>query len=365
MGVPKDEVESVRWHTKAADNDNAASQLSLGIFYMSGNGVPKDEALGVKWLRKSAEQGNADGEFWLGNAYYYGGGVAKDIAEALRWYRKAGDQGYAAAEYNLGQAYNLGNDVEKDPAEAARWWQKAAEQGLAKAQNNLALAYRDGVGVEKDNFQAYFWIALASKSLEQGFVKENRDKAAAALTPAQLVDAQDRIRKWEATHPATQIAALNSLPSVPQAQQQQTQTQDHPQGANAQADSKPDSKPIIPIFIKGKCDGKLSAALLLSFKDALTTSHRYRLIEELHDGGKNDKLVFVQMACMERNNTVAVASAYGVAKCVGPIECHMALDGSSMNPMLCDSSSGSQCGTELFKTLDLWATTAKPILKVD
>jgi hypothetical protein len=85
----------------------------------------------------------------------------------------------------------------------------------------------------------------------------------------------------------------------------------------------------------------------------------------LHDEGKNDKVVFVQMACMERNNTVAVASAYGLAKCVGPIECHMALEGSSMNPMLCDSSSDSQCGTELFKTLDLWVTTAKPVLKVD
>ncbi len=196
-------------------------------------------------------------------------------------------------------------------------------------------------------------------------MKDHRDKAEALLTPAQLTDVQGRIRKWEEAHPATQTASLNSLPSVPQDQQQQTQTKNRPQAANAQADSKPDSRPIIPIFIKAKCGCKLSAALVSSFKDALTTSHRYRLSEELHDEGKNDKVVFVQMACMERNNTVAVASAYGLAKCVGPIECHMALDGSSMNPMLCDSSSDSQCGTELFKTLDLWATTAKPILKVD
>jgi TPR repeat protein len=156
VGVPKDEVESVRWHTKAADNGNAASQLSLGMFYMSGNGVPKNEAEGVKWLRKSAEQGNADGEFWLGAAYYAGTGVAKDNAEALRWYRKAGDQGNAAAQYNLGQAYNLGNGVEKDTAEAARWWQKAAEQGLAKAQYNLGLAYHDGIGVQEGQRTSLF-----------------------------------------------------------------------------------------------------------------------------------------------------------------------------------------------------------------
>ena len=189
-----------------------------------GHWSPEDEAEGVKWLRKSADQGNAAGEFWLGATYDSGAGVAKDTAEALRWYRKAGDQGYAAAQYNLGQAYNLGNGVEKDTAEAARWWQKAAEQGLAKAQYNLGLAYHDGMGVQKDNAQAYFWIALAATSLEQGFVKDHRDKAEALLTAAQLADVQERIRKWEEAHPATQIASLNSFPSVPQAQ-----SQDHPQ----------------------------------------------------------------------------------------------------------------------------------------
>ena len=163
--------------------------------------------------------------------------ASKDTAEALRWYRKAGDQGYAAAQYNLGQAYNLGNGVEKDTAEAARWWQKAAEQGLAKAQYNLGLAYHDGIGVQKDNLEAYFWIAIAAKSLEQGFVKDHRDKAEALLTAPQLADVQERIRKWVEAHPATQTASLNSLPSVPQDQQQQTQTQDHPQAATAQANS--------------------------------------------------------------------------------------------------------------------------------
>src|SRR5216683_2602785 len=172
-----------------------------------GHWSPEDEAEGVKWLRKSADQGNAAGEFWLGATYDSGAGVAKDTAEALRWYRKAGDQGYAAAQYNLGQAYNLGNGVEKDRAEAARWWQKAAEQGLAKAQYNLGMAYRAGAGVEKDNVQAYFWIAIAASSLEQGFVKDYRDKVEAVLTPAQLADVQERIRKWEEAHPATQTAS--------------------------------------------------------------------------------------------------------------------------------------------------------------
>ena len=320
-GVPKDTAESLRWHTKAGENGNAASQFSLGMFYLRGAGVPKDEALGVKWLRKSAEQGNADGEFWLGAAYYSGNGVAKDPAEALRWYRKAGDQGNAAAQYNLGQAYNLGNGVEKNPAEAARWWQKAAEQGLAKAQYNLGMAYRSGAGVEKDSLQAYFWIAIAAQSLEQGFVKDDRDKVEAVLTPSQLADVQGRIRNWQEAHPATQTASLNSLPSV-----------------SSQPQAQPQAKPsenlvplgIRPVFIAlskaAPCDGKLASVLFSSFKDAISTSQQHELIRDLSDNGKMDTALIIQMACEEHNNSVSVTSTYGMAKCFGPKNCHVAID---------------------------------------
>jgi uncharacterized protein len=351
MGVPKDEVESVRWHTKAAEDGNAASQLSLGMFYLQGHGVPKDEAEGVKWLRKSADQGNAAGQFWLGAAYSSGTGVAKDIGEALRWYRKAGDQGNAAAQYNLGQAYNLGNGVEKDTAEAARWWQKAAEQGLAKAQYNLGLAYHDGIGVQKDDVQAYFWIAIAATFLEQGFVKDHRDKAEALLTAGQLADVQQRIRKWKEAHPATQTALLNSLPSVPPDQHQaqpQTQPSEHLVALG-----------IRPVFIKATaCDGKLASVLFSSFKEAISTSQRHELIRDLSDNGKMDTVLTIQMACEEHNNSVSVRSAYGEAKCFGPKNCHAAIDPRTGNVLSCDPNGEPICGKELFKEFEyVLATT--------
>jgi Sel1 repeat len=208
--------------SKAQDGDVQA-QLALAKAYYLGDGVVKDETQAAQWWEKAAEHGDAAAQMNLGIAYSQGAGVPKNYAAALRWYTKAADQGNAAAQYNVGQAYNLGNGVEKDTAEAARWWHKAAEQGLAKAQYNLGMAYRSGVGVEKDNVQAYFWVAIAASSLEQGFVKDYRDKVEAVLTPAQVADVQERIRKWEEAHPAL----LNSLPSVPQ-DQQQTQTEDHP-----------------------------------------------------------------------------------------------------------------------------------------
>ena len=343
MGVPKDEVESVRWHTKAAENGNAASQFSLGMFYLQGTGVPKDEAEGVKWLRKSADQGNAAGEFWLGATYDSGAGVAKDTAEALRWYRKAGDQGYAAAQYNLGQAYNLGNGVEKDTAEAARWWQKAAEQGLAKAQYNLGLAYHDGMGVQKDNAQAYFWIALAATSLEQGFVKDHRDKAEALLTAAQLADVQERIRKWEEAHPATQTASLNSFPSVPQAQ-----SQDHPQDQQ-QARTLDQVKPV---FLMTNCTLKSGSVILSAFKEALQSSKKYELVPDLSDKGKMDVVITVKMICVEDKGNVAIASVYGLAKCFGPKNCHVSVNDSTLNALLSEPGGETQSGINLFKGFD-------------
>lgn len=319
------------------------------------NGVPKNEAEGVKWLRKSAEQGNADGEFWLGAAYYSGTGIAKDTTEALRWYRKAGDKGNAAAQYNLGQAYNLGNGVEKDTAEAARWWQKAAEQGLAKAQYNLGLAYQDGIGVPKDNLQAYFWIAVAATSLDQGFVKDHRDKAEALLTAAQLAGVRVRIRKWEEAHPATQTTSLNSLPSVPQDQQQQTQTQDHPQAEG-----------IRPVFIKAvTCEGKLASILFSSFKEAISTSQRHELVRDLSDDGKMDTVLIIQMACEEHNNSVSVRSAYGEAKCFGPKNCHAALDPRTGNVLSCDPNGEPICGKELFKEFEYVLATTGISVKLE
>jgi len=342
VGVRKDNAESLRWHTKAAENGNAASQLTLGMDYMSGARVPKDEAEGVKWLRKSAEQGNADGEFWLGAAYYSGAGVAKDTAEALRWYRKAGDQGNAAAAYNLGQAYNLGDGVERDTAEAARWWQKAAEQGLAKAQYNLGLAYHDGKGVQKDDVEAYFWIAIAATSLEQGLVKDRRDQAKALLTAAQFADVQERIRKWLEAHPATQTASLNSLPSIPRDQQQQKQAQEYPQAQS-----------LRPVFVKAtNCDGKLASVLFSSFKDAISNSQRRELIRDLSDDGKMDAVLVIQMACEEHNNSVSVRSTYGMAKCFGLKNCHVALDSRTGNVLTCDPNGEPICGKELFKEFE-------------
>ena len=43
---------------KAADQGLASGQFGLGSMYANGNGVPKCEMEAVKWYRKAEEQGD-------------------------------------------------------------------------------------------------------------------------------------------------------------------------------------------------------------------------------------------------------------------------------------------------------------------
>jgi len=123
-----------------ADKGDAKAQYELGRAFFSGTlGVAKDEAEAVKWFRKAAEQNVADAQFSLGVCYANGRGVAEDDAEAVKWFRKAAEQNYARAQYNLGVCYDSGEGVAKDEVEAYKWWLLAAGQGNDDAKYNVTI----------------------------------------------------------------------------------------------------------------------------------------------------------------------------------------------------------------------------------
>ena len=59
-----------------AEKGDAEAQFFLGSVYQTGNGVPKDEVEAVKWYRKAADQGNASAQANLGACYEEGRGVS-------------------------------------------------------------------------------------------------------------------------------------------------------------------------------------------------------------------------------------------------------------------------------------------------
>jgi hypothetical protein len=73
------------------------------------------------------------------------------------------------------------------------------------------------------------------------------------------------------------------------------------------------------------------------------------MVPNLSDNGKMDVVLTINMVCAERDNVIGVASVYGMAKCLGPQNCHHSIDGSRLNMLMCDPNGQAQCGKEQFR----------------
>jgi hypothetical protein len=83
-GVPKSDVEALKWHQAAAAQGNIASQLGVANTYEEGRGVPQSYAQALYWYRKAAAQGGVVAEVVLGMMHEQGRGVAQNYAEARK-----------------------------------------------------------------------------------------------------------------------------------------------------------------------------------------------------------------------------------------------------------------------------------------
>ena len=119
--------------------------------------------------------------------------------------RQRAEQGDADAQYNLGFVYQTGLGVPQDFVEAVRWYRLAADQGFAEAQANLGRAYYTGQGVPQDYVEAHKWANLATARVtEQLQYAGSREVVAALMSPAQLAEAQQLAREWQAAFDARQ-----------------------------------------------------------------------------------------------------------------------------------------------------------------
>src|SRR5260370_10443986 len=117
-----------------------------------------------------------------------------DFATAARLYRSLAEQGKASAQHQLAKMYENGEGVPKSQAEAMKWYRLAAEQGHAGAQLYLGGMYLAGDGVPRDNVQAYVWFSLSAAAGQGDFSLQGRDQAADHMSPAQVAEAERRVR---------------------------------------------------------------------------------------------------------------------------------------------------------------------------
>jgi TPR repeat protein len=131
-----DEQQAFLSALEKAEKGNASAQFNLALLYYIGEGVPKNDVEAVKWYRHAADQGYSRAQNDLGFMYAYGVGVPKNDAEAVKWYRRAADQGNADAQDKLGFHYYMGIGVPASYFNAYFWWNLAAAQGNELAQKN-------------------------------------------------------------------------------------------------------------------------------------------------------------------------------------------------------------------------------------
>lgn len=121
-----------------------------------------------------------------------------------------------------------------------------------------------------------------------------------------------------------------------------------------------------PLFIRARCDGKLSSIVLTALKDAATASQKYYLISTLNDNGRLDVVQTIHLTCAENNDVTAIASQFGIAKCQSTTVCHSVIDGLSLNVALCNANLSADCGRAIFKAFDAYMNRPNPTpLKVE
>lgn len=227
-GVAQNWFEACRWYAVAAEQGDATAQCALAVCYAEGKGVKQDITHAFIWFEKAAAQSLPQAQWNLGELYATGlPGVEADPKKAtllckraanagfapasatlgalfaraqrheraVQWWSLAAEQGDLESMFNLGQAHRLGLGTAKDEVKAFKWLRKAADGGVAAAQSRIGLAYATGEGAALDPIEACKWFELAAQRGEAS-AATNRVRARKALSPAQLAEADRRVKEW-------------------------------------------------------------------------------------------------------------------------------------------------------------------------
>ena len=140
----------------------------------------------------------AEGDWDRAKAAHERGDYAAEIAII----QPLAEQGFAFAQFNMGVLYDEGHGVPLDDLQAMEWYQKAAEQGLPQAQINLGIMHEQGEGGPADYAQAYFWYVMADSQGDSQAPQALRE-ISEKMTPAQIEEAQRKVKEWQANHTFT------------------------------------------------------------------------------------------------------------------------------------------------------------------
>lgn len=150
-GEPQDMQKGMRMMERAANAGNSYAQASLGWIYREGyGGISQNYKVAYDWYVKAAGQDYANAQGSVGYLLREGLGVQRDYVRSLEFYRKAALQGDINAMGSVGYALQNGLGTEVNFDEARYWYEKAVEKNDPYSLSALAWLYREGKGVQQD-----------------------------------------------------------------------------------------------------------------------------------------------------------------------------------------------------------------------
>jgi TPR repeat protein len=195
-GRAVDKEAAVKMFRTAAEKGVADAEHDLALALEQGVGVAADPVEALSWYAKAAEDGNARANWRMGIASVNGEGRPRDVARAIQYFQRAADGGDGSGMTSLAVMYATGDGVPQDYAKALGLYEEAARRGQPHALRGLAVMYMLGEGVQVDPVRA---LVLYKQAVALGNPEEPRldGELRAALTPAQIADAERRFAAWK------------------------------------------------------------------------------------------------------------------------------------------------------------------------
>jgi len=191
-------LEACGLFEEASVRGSAEATAWLGNCYIFGRGVEKrDTVRGASLIQAAAQADDAAGLMFLGMLYEYGNGVRRNYARAAEHYSKAASKGYAPAYARLGNLYLRGLGVPENIQTAFELFNQGAQMGDPLSQLRLGqLAFNGFVGprgefLRRQPSSPNYEMAL--QLFSQAAAQGNRDAAfkAAQMHEHQLGGAWD------------------------------------------------------------------------------------------------------------------------------------------------------------------------------
>lgn len=100
-GAPFSQKLAAVYFEKAALRGDDRAMLNLGIMYEVGRGVPKDDLQSIRWILGSAERGNTRGQYQMALRFEVGHGVEPNLVVSHMWLVLAATAGSPVASVRI------------------------------------------------------------------------------------------------------------------------------------------------------------------------------------------------------------------------------------------------------------------------